>query len=615
MGVEEEDASVDLEKEQQLEQLTNNKQHSCGGIETAQTTQLQLTMSACDACTSCVKDGKLPTAGRVEVGVEATESLVPSLDSVGIGTAAVVSLKEVNTVKYELPYICEEKSKVLAPIDVAISDDGEIFTESIGSTEKFPISPEKNQSNVETDYGVITIVAMRSPVKKKHHCEKDESIVSDVALSRVVRSDTGVNRCASTVPVIHWTSLGDDHDKKLLALGVFSSKEATADGADDAAAAMDRNPSLTLNTSTEFVDGSEIRTTESQESSLKNIETSVTTSLKFGMILHLESTQVTEDLGSRHSRNSRSTPPPVSPSSHYSAGSGYDKKRLTERLKQRLAQRNQNAAVGLPTKSEDLAILSSKPKKEFARDSLNRERKIQPASRQKCRSAPRLKSESNDDANSDILSRYSRTSELDSRRMVYSDSVTFSGTDDEESTLRGNSKVRLCYRKCVSEVGFTGSLSTRLARSKLSKHHHSHHHRIGILQADGIVYDDALLLRLARQARHGRMQGEVFNSVADDIVGSATGERRHNEVKIHIYDLLTNDSFVEVPYLNCSFPIGQCFKVVNDGCHVLGTGAYHVGVEVSPISSHACHTSDKCFFLSYHPLTMLTYYILYLSFC
>ena len=48
-----------------------------------------------------------------------------------------------------------------------------------------------------------------------------------------------------------------------------------------------------------------------------------------------------------------------------------------------------------------------------------------------------------------------------------------------------------------------------------------------------------------------------------------------------MYDLLAKDSLVEVPYLGCNFPIGQCFKTLNDGCHVLGTGAYHVGVEVS----------------------------------
>ena len=40
-----------------------------------------------------------------------------------------------------------------------------------------------------------------------------------------------------------------------------------------------------------------------------------------------------------------------------------------------------------------------------------------------------------------------------------------------------------------------------------------------------------------------------------------------------MYDLLPKDALVVMPYFNCNFPIGQCFKVVNDGCHMLGTGA------------------------------------------
>ena len=64
---------------------------------------------------------------------------------------------------------------------------------------------------------------------------------------------------------------------------------------------------------------------------------------------------------------------------------------------------------------------------------------------------------------------------------------------------------------------------------------------------------------------------------------NSKGRRYYNDVKIHIYDLLTTDSLVEVPYLNCNFPIGQCLKVMNDGCQVLGTGIYHVGVEVNGI--------------------------------
>jgi hypothetical protein len=158
--------------------------------------------------------------------------------------------------------------------------------------------------------------------------------------------------------------------------------------------------------------------------------------------------------------------------------------------------------------------------------------------------------------------RKNQTSDLDSLRLVYPDSVTFSGSDDNEPPLRGSVQARLCYHKCASEVG---TVSTRLARSKISEHYGSYHRGIGILQSDGIVHDDALLVRLSRQAH---------------AIGSSTRECQYNHVKIHIYDLLTNDSFLEVPYLSCNFPIGKCFNAVNDKCHVLGTGAYHVGVEV-----------------------------------
>ena len=60
-----------------------------------------------------------------------------------------------------------------------------------------------------------------------------------------------------------------------------------------------------------------------------------------------------------------------------------------------------------------------------------------------------------------------------------------------------------------------------------------------------------------------------------------------NKVRTHVYNLLTKDELVEIPYFNCNSPIGQCAKVVNGGCHVLetGTGAYHVDVEVNPRTS------------------------------
>ena len=50
----------------------------------------------------------------------------------------------------------------------------------------------------------------------------------------------------------------------------------------------------------------------------------------------------------------------------------------------------------------------------------------------------------------------------------------------------------------------------------------------------------------------------------------SAGERRLNEVRIHAYNLLVKDALVKMMYFTCNFPIGQYFKMVNNGCHVLG---------------------------------------------
>jgi len=348
---------------------------------------------------------------------------------------------------------------------------------------------------------------------------------------------------------------------------------------------------------------------------------------------------ISDSSGDRSSHDSRSRSPrkakspiPISPSSAYNnsntgSNGGFDKKRLSERLRLRLAKRNaahheasRMASVttanrnspnnspktkggrSSPEKEETISPNTKSSVRDRSRDRSHWETRLQATSRQKRRSKsnPRAKSEGtilgDNGANSDILSKYSQSSEVDNgviggNGKIYPDSVTFSDGEEDEGRSPGNglrvsTKVasrdrRTAYRKCVSEVGASLSQSTRTARSKLSKHHHSHHHGIGILQADGIVYDDALLLRLARQARYGRLRGEVAaHAITEE---NLAGRERFNDVKIHVYDLLTKDALVEMPYFNCNFPIGQCFKVVNDGCHVLGTGAYHVGIEVNGV--------------------------------
>jgi len=173
--------------------------------------------------------------------------------------------------------------------------------------------------------------------------------------------------------------------------------------------------------------------------------------------------------------------------------------------------------------------------------------------------------------NSDILSKYGMASITP--QILYPDVVSF-GEEDEEGVVAWERITMPPYRKCFSEIGpNTCSSSPR---------------RIGILQAEGVVYDDALLLRLARQSHSGQQHRRSGSAtVKGDTVDPLTGEEfpvfQTNEVKIHVYDLLTEDALVEMPFLNCNFPIGRCFKAVNDGFNYFGTGAYHVGVEVNGV--------------------------------
>ena len=56
-----------------------------------------------------------------------------------------------------------------------------------------------------------------------------------------------------------------------------------------------------------------------------------------------------------------------------------------------------------------------------------------------------------------------------------------------------------------------------------------------------------------------------------------------NSVRIHVYDLLPKDAEIELFPWGCHVPIGQCLVTMNDGLHALGSGAYHVGVEVNGV--------------------------------
>ncbi|EJK50989.1 hypothetical protein THAOC_29889, partial [Thalassiosira oceanica] len=169
-----------------------------------------------------------------------------------------------------------------------------------------------------------------------------------------------------------------------------------------------------------------------------------------------------------------------------------NKKRLGERLKQRLAKRNEKLSKDSTEKRADSPSTSI------------RERSTLQARMHRRQS--RKNSSGKAGSYSDILSKYG------SDDKEFPDVVTFSdGEDDGPSATNLDSEKRVPYRKSVSEVGVGySSLSSRISRTRLvHKRPVPHMHGIGILQAEGIVYDDAMLLRLARQARYNRLRGEV----------------------------------------------------------------------------------------------------------
>jgi hypothetical protein len=56
---------------------------------------------------------------------------------------------------------------------------------------------------------------------------------------------------------------------------------------------------------------------------------------------------------------------------------------------------------------------------------------------------------------------------------------------------------------------------------------------------------------------------------------------KSNRVRLHVYDLVSRETQLDL--WGYHFPLGQCFNAVNSSLHNLGTGAYHVGVEVNGV--------------------------------
>lgn len=82
--------------------------------------------------------------------------------------------------------------------------------------------------------------------------------------------------------------------------------------------------------------------------------------------------------------------------------------------------------------------------------------------------------------------------------------------------------------------------------------------------------DDSQALRHQRQANYKSMDTVQLR-------------RKTNSIKLHVYDLIAKDTLMMLPPFGCIVEIGKCFNEVNSALHQLGTGAYHVGIEINGI--------------------------------
>jgi len=89
----------------------------------------------------------------------------------------------------------------------------------------------------------------------------------------------------------------------------------------------------------------------------------------------------------------------------------------------------------------------------------------------------------------------------------------------------------------------------------------------------------------------------VISSLVQATAGGATGassaipkspfkrqlsvQGKTNRIKLHVYDLVADDTQLDL--WGCNFPLGQVFNAFNSSLHSIGTGAYHVGVEIDEV--------------------------------
>jgi hypothetical protein len=161
-----------------------------------------------------------------------------------------------------------------------------------------------------------------------------------------------------------------------------------------------------------------------------------------------------------------------------------------------------------------------------------------------------------------------------------SNSILETRTTLSNSGGRSNFSLREKFRRMSRSQGKglltnrrnSNSTSTEITPSNSSQDEYpSDENPTVVIREEPIPEDNSVDNSAARLERQSRYK----------TIGVVQPRRRNNRIQLHIYDLLSSDALMQLPMGMGMCEIGKWFNDVNSACHDLGTGAYHVGVEIN----------------------------------
>lgn len=150
-------------------------------------------------------------------------------------------------------------------------------------------------------------------------------------------------------------------------------------------------------------------------------------------------------------------------------------------------------------------------------------------------------------------------------------SQTENGSDDETSVITNNSE--------ETDEGVSQLTSSSEREATANKNIPS------ILESQDSAIssniDDASLAHDSTDSSFHNFIDELMEEFGGAIDETEEDLKRASQIKLHVYDLVATNTQLDL--WGYHFPVGQVFNALNSSLHSIGTGAYHVGLEVNGV--------------------------------